>query len=399
MWDEEEAEVFKREVPKCKGWIFNQTRIKLQFYQWRFTIMNNTKSNLAVVIMAGGAGTRFWPLSTAEFPKQFIPLFEGESLLRKSFQRVQGVVPPERIFCLTSAAFVSVAEQQLPELPRNNVIGEPERKDTAAAVCLSALLIRKRLGDAVIVTLTADHLIEPIENFQQTILSAADGAAESGTLYTFGIQPTWPATGYGYLELGEKIMETGKTTHHQVASFREKPDSATARHYCESGNYLWNSGMFTWRADSVLQEFKNHLPNHLDLLKPAVEADQTENWQEALKSAFTGLERNSVDYAIMEKAADVRCAAGEFTWRDMGGWQAMRDLLPRDRDGNWTQGHLHGLDSSDNLVFCVDPRETVGLIGVQGLAVVRAGDRTLVVPQDRLEEIKQLVEAMENQKS
>ncbi len=357
--------------------------------------MTRDKQDLAVVIMAGGVGTRFWPLSTSNVPKQFLDFFGDRTLLQKSFDRVSDLVSPERILVLTNAAFVSMVKEQLPEIPIENIIGEPMRRDTAAAVGLAAFLCRKRFGNPVIVTLTADHLIEPVSLFQKTMLSAVGKAAEEDALYTFGIEPNYPATGYGYLERGAPIGEDEGIEHFQLRRFKEKPDLATAREYVDSGRFYWNSGMFVWMADTILKELETHLPDHARALARAATFDKTPDWDQALGEAFKSIPRVSIDFGVMEKAQNVCCVASKFSWDDVGGWLSVSNYLPKDGTGNCCRGKAFMLDASDNVVFCEDPEETVMLIGVKDLVVVRASGGMLIVPKDRTEEIKNLVEEME----
>ncbi len=356
--------------------------------------MAEAANDLVAVVMAGGVGTRFWPLSTPERPKQFHALVGERSLLQLAVDRLVGLVPPERTLVLTQRAFVSHVREHLPQLPVDNVIGEPARRDTAAAVCLGALLARRRFGDPVMLTVTADHLISPVEAFHRAALSAARAARLSSALYTFGIPPTSPATAYGYLELGERIGADDGVEHYRLARFHEKPDPVTARTYLMAGIYLWNSGMFAWTAGSILAEFARHLPGHLEALEQAVAADGTAAWEAGLSAAFEPLPRISVDYAIMEQATDVRCVRSSFSWSDVGGWIALGEHLEADRFGNRRHARLHVLDAEDNLVFAEDPEEIVALVGVRDLVVVRAGRRTLVVHRDRAEEVKALVESL-----
>lgn len=351
--------------------------------------------NLLAIIMAGGSGTRFWPLSTDSRPKQFLKLFDDRSLLQKSFDRLSGLVPAERVLVLTNESFVEIVGEQLPELPEGNVIGEPMRRDTAAAVCLGALLGRKRFGNPVIVTLTADHLIEPIDLFQQTIVSAAGGVRTTPCLYTFGIRPNYPATGYGYLEMAAPLESPDEIEHYRLARFKEKPDLETARTYVDSGKHFWNSGMFVWTADAILEEFARHLPVHLSGISKAVELDGQSSWREALEASFKPLQAISIDYGVMEKAADVRTAVAPFFWADVGGWMALREFLQQDDSGNFLRGRLETLDSSNNLVYCEDPEELVVLVGVENLVAVRSGNRTLIAREDRLEEIKSIVQSVQ----
>jgi len=355
--------------------------------------MSDMNKQLVAVIMAGGMGTRFWPLSTRQKPKQFITLFGQRSLLQMSFDRLSGLVPPERILVLTNAAHVALVEEQLPELPRGHVIGEPIRRDTAAAVALAAVLVQKRFGDSVILTLTADHLIEPTDLFQKNLISAARQVAENNVFYTFGIKPAFPATAYGYLETGARIADDGGIEHFELKQFKEKPDAGTARLYVESGRFLWNSGMFVWQAAAILEEVRKWLPKHFEALSPLGLHDATPGWQKALEEAFSAIQPISIDYGVMEKTkTPLRCVASRFSWTDVGGWPAMWDFLNRDALGNANRGEVRALDSSGNLVFCEMPDETVALIGVNDLIVVRSGNRTLVARKDQVDRLKELGE-------
>jgi len=358
--------------------------------------MTANEPDLAVVIMAGGTGTRFWPVSTSSRPKQFLNLLGDRSLLQMSFDRIAELVPVERLLVLTGAAFVGLAREQLPQLPPANVIGEPVRRDTAAASCLGAVLCRHRFGNPVVITLTADHLIEPVQEFQRTLLSAARGARRSGALYTIAIEPTFPSTGYGYLERGRLVDDDDGVEHYELLSFQEKPDAETAGRYLAAGHYSWNSGMFVWTADSILAQMTVHLPGHVEALQRAATCDRTDDWPDALAEAFAELDPVSVDYGVMERAEAVRCVAAGFTWSDVGGWLALGDHLPRDDAGNRRRGRTVTSDASGNLVFCEDEGETVMLVGVDDLVVVRSGTSTLVVPRHRTEEIKMLVEKLED---
>ena len=353
--------------------------------------------DMVVVIMAGGVGTRFWPLSTTDMPKQFLNLFGNRSLLQMSYDRVADLVPKDRVMVLTNKAFVQLVQEQLPEIPPENIIGEPMRRDTAAAVGLAAALCRKRFGNPVIVTLTADHTIEPVSLFQKTMLSAVRKAAQDGTLYTFGIEPTYPATGYGYLERGDAIGDDQGIEHFELKRFKEKPDADTARQYINSGRFYWNSGMFVWTTDAIMKELETHLPDHATFLTRAAESDQTPEWYDALETAFQSIPRESIDFGVMEKAKNVCCVASTFSWNDVGGWMAIRSCLPNDPSGNCCRGRAVTLDATDNVVFCEDPDEMVMLVGVKDLIVVRAREGILIAHKDRAEDVKKLVEAMEKE--
>jgi len=355
-------------------------------------------NDLAVVIMAGGAGTRFWPMSTEARPKQFLRLFGERSLLQMSYDRVAPLVPPERVLVLTNARFLPLVREQLPELPEENLVGEPFRRDTSAAVALAALLAARRWGNPVLLVLTADHLIQPAESFRRTLLSAVRAAGRSGSaLYTFGVEPRHAATGYGYLERGEALEDDDGIHHYRLRSFQEKPDAATAQRYLESGEHYWNSGMFAWTTEAILAELERQLPGHLRALEPAATAlvDGAASASETLAAAFAPLPAVSIDYGVMEKAADVRCVASTFEWSDVGGWLALAPFLEGDAAGNVRRGEVRAHQARGNIVFCEDPTEVVALVGVEDLIVVRTGRRTLVVPRSRAEEVRRLVAALE----
>lgn len=328
--------------------------------------------DMVSVIMAGGAGTRFWPVSTQARPKQFLTLVGDTSLLQESYARVRPLTGPERTLVFTHADYVEQVRQQLPELPAENVIGEPSRRDTAAVNALAALMVQKRFGNPVMAILTADHWIRPLEVFQDALQAAAREAASDRCLVTMGIRPTYPATCYGYLELGDG---------NQVNRFVEKPDLATARGYVESGKYLWNSGMFCWQVDTILAEFERNLPAHLATLRSTPD----------LAEAFQNLEKISVDYAILEKAPDVRYLAPTFDWTDLGGWLALEPFMDKVEE-NFHRGRLVSHEAARNTVFCEDPDELVALLGVDDLIVVRTGKTTLVLNREKTEQVKKLLE-------
>ena len=347
--------------------------------------------DIVIVIMAGGLGTRFWPLSTDETPKQFLRLFGDRSMLQECYERIRGVVKPERVLVLTNCDYVAMVREQLPAVPADNIIGEPMRRDTAAAIALSALICRKRFGNPVIVTLTADHFIEPVELFLKTLQSAVHAASDNDVLYTFGIRPAFPATGYGYLERGSHIMTDNGIEHYGLLSFKEKPDIETARMYVESGRYYWNSGMFVWRTDAIIKRLEQFLPGHITSIDPAVGRDGASVDSPALAEAFKRLPSTSIDFGVMERATNVCCVESTFSWNDRGGWLSLREFLPADGSCNFHRGDIIASDSQNNLVFCENPGETVMMIGVHDLVIVRAGSNTLIVHKDRAEEVKELV--------
>lgn len=354
------------------------------------TVLNDA----AAVVMAGGIGTRFWPVSTKNRPKQFVDFFGDHSLLQMSVERLLPLIPKERILVLTNADFEDRVRAQLPDLPKENIIGEPMRRDTAAAVCLGALVCKKLFGNPVMVTVTADHVIHPASAFLKSVMAAVRQADTSHALCTFGIKPTYPATGYGYLELGEEQATKSKTTCYRVLSFKEKPNLATAKNYVESNKFMWNSGMFVWKTDVVLKELNQRLHHHVQSIENAVQQFGTAKFSEALKRAFEPLSRISIDYGLMETAENVCCIVGEFSWNDVGGWEALKDFLPQDANNNWFRGKLITHQSTNNIAFCENTEEALMLVGVHDLVVARSGNKTLIAHKDNVQEIKHLVEKL-----
>ena len=350
---------------------------------------------VVVVIMAGGAGTRFWPVSTRSRPKQFLRLLGDHSLLQQSYDRAQLLTDPQHVLVMTNAEFVPVVREQLPDLPSENVVGEPLRRDTAAAVALAAFVARARFGSPVMVVLTADHLIEPPEEFRRAMRSAIAAAAAAPVLYTLGVPPAYPATGYGYLHQGTEVEGSEGIRHYEVLGFREKPDLETARHYVESGEFWWNSGMFVWSVAAILAAIRHQLPVHVAALEPAAEAVGTDREAEALRLAFEDLPSISIDLGVMEQAEHVRMVAAPFQWNDLGGWLALEEFFDPDDRGNRGRGSLALLDADGNMIMTEDPDELIALVGVTNLIVVRAGRRTLVVDRSRAEEVKELVRRLQ----
>ena len=352
--------------------------------------------DLVCVIMAGGAGTRFWPASTEERPKQFLALTSERTLIQQTYDRIKTLVDDDRILVLTSDRFVGLVREQLPSLPQENVVGEPMRRDTAAAVGLAASIVDARFksDDArppVMAVLTSDHVITPDADFQNALVSAAKGASESGALYTFGIVPTHPATGYGYLALDAEVKNDEGILHHRLLGLVEKPDFDRAKAYLEGGKHLWNSGIFVWTTEAILKEFDAQLPEHRAHLKKAGAAFAKPGFEKVMHDAFEPLKKISVDYGIMEGAQEIRCVRAEFDWSDVGGFVALAEHIDRDDNNNALKATCTLLDAKNNVVFSEDENEHIALLGVEGLVVVRSKNKTLVTTKERAEEIKKLV--------
>ncbi|MBL7007876.1 MAG: NTP transferase domain-containing protein [Planctomycetes bacterium] len=353
---------------------------------------------LHAVIMAGGSGTRFWPESRAARPKQLLPILGGRAMVAETALRLDPLVPPERTWVVTNRLQVAGVRAACPELPAGNIIVEPCARNTAACVGLAAVVVAAQDPDAVMAVLPADHLISPAGQFQRALQAAAEAAAEPGALVTFGIPPTYPATGYGYIRRGERLPERLGLRCSKVLSFTEKPDQARARGFLASGDYFWNSGIFAWRADTLLAAIDRHMPALGEGLKELAAALGGPGFDAALEALYPGFEALPVDVGIMERADGAVVLETPFHWSDVGSWKAVYDELEHDRDGNAAVfpngGSLVAQDAGGVLAYSSEP-QTIAVIGVDDIVVVRTGDAILVAARDRTEEVKDLIERLQ----
>ena len=340
-------------------------------------------SSLYAVIMAGGKGERFWPAGRAVRPKQLLPLASEKTMIEETVQRLFPLIPPERVLVITNRDYVDRIRELLP-IPPENVVGEPERRDTAPCVALATALVRRKDPDATMIILPADHVIRPAKIFQDTLKRAAE-QAQNGYLVTLGITPSYPSTGYGYLHLGENKG----TGFHRVSEFKEKPDQATAEAFLKDGNYRWNSGMFIWRADVISEAFRKYVPE----LGKRMDA-----WADGADFMldFAECQKISIDYAVMEKADNVIAGDASFEWNDIGSWSSLKTILSLDADGNACKGKVMTLDSKNNVLFS-DDDTLIGVIGMQNTAVVKSGNGILVCPLSEEQKVKQLLQLISNQ--
>ncbi|MCZ2822321.1 mannose-1-phosphate guanylyltransferase [Modestobacter sp. VKM Ac-2977] len=354
------------------------------------------------VIMAGGSGTRLWPLSRAERPKQLLDVVaeddgEAHSLLAEAFSRLQAVLPTERIWVCTAARYGDQVRAALPQLRADRLVLEPTPRDTANAVGLAAALVVDVDPDAELAVVSADHVIRPVERFADALRTAYDVlAVRPRALVTLGVTPTSPATGFGYVQKGAPTAVAGAA---EVASFREKPDRATAEAYLASGEYLWNSGMFVWRAQTVLDALAHHLPESATGLARVVAAPAGPERDAVLAEVFPSLPKISVDYAVLEPAATepgrVVVVDLDVDWLDVGSWPALAHTLSTDEAGNATRGLSALLDSSGNVVLSDDPDHLVALVGMRDSVVVHTADVTMVCPVGDAERVKALLAAVQ----
>ena len=353
------------------------------------------------IILAGGYGERFWPASTAAKPKQLLSLLGDRTMLEMAIDRLDGLIPPERILVLTSADLVDATQAAAPALPLGNVVGEPMRRDTAAAVALGCALVEARDPDGAFCILTADHVMGDLDLFRHTLASGLELAAERDVLVTIGLTPVHPSTAFGYVETAAPLDAAPQGTggeavaFHSVARFVEKPDRETAEEYVASGRFWWNSGMFVWSVRSLHAAFAAHQPPlgaFIDELIPSV---GTDGFADALAAGFEPLEKISVDYALMEKADNIVMAEGRFAWDDVGSWPEVANHLPADEAGNVATGDVVALDAKNNIVL--SEGRLTAVIGVEDLVVVHTGEATLIVPKDRAQDVKKIVTELREQ--
>jgi mannose-1-phosphate guanylyltransferase len=341
------------------------------------------------LILAGGSGERFWPLSRRNRPKQLLRLVSERTLLEETIARLDGFVPSERILILTNVEQEKAVRELLKGFPKQNIIAEPAKRDTAAAVALGAGWVAARDHSATMLAFPADHVIADRVAFQETMKTAAAAAEETGALVTIGIKPTWACPGFGYIEQGEpvRLRGDGKIAVHRVIRFREKPNADLAESFIRKGNFRWNAGMFVWPVPTVLSEFNRHAPELADFIS---QVRSSKDLDKILHERFAKLPRISFDYAIMEKADRVLVVEASFDWDDVGSWQAVARYFKNDEHGNAANTALVALDSSDNVIFN-DGETTVALLGVHNLIVVRTADAILICHRHQAEKIKNLV--------
>lgn len=356
--------------------------------------MQNDNQNLTAVIMAGGKGERFWPKSRIRCPKQFLSLTgDGETMLQKTFARLRGIVEPARIFIVTNGEYMPLVQEQLPEIPAENLLAEPAPRNTAPCIALAAAVIQKRFGDATMIVLPADHLVRHEEICADVLLRAASAAEETDSLATIGITPTYPETGYGYIAFSRaKDMPRGV---YQVDSFKEKPDIETARSYVNSGNYLWNSGMFVWKTDVFLDAVKQYLPAAYAVTEELQAACDTPDFDTVLKKRFPDMPSISVDFGILEKAERICTIPGSFGWDDVGSWPALRRVAKTDTNGNYRDGDILTIGTK-NCVF-TGREKLIAAVGLENIIVVDTADALLVCDIDAAQNIKKITEMLREQ--
>lgn len=348
------------------------------------------------LILAGGSGTRFWPLSRNTRPKQLLNLFDEETLIEKSVRRLRGLIPPERILVLTNEAQRDGVRAVLPELPEENIVAEPARRDTAPAIALAAGWIAARDPEATMIALPADQLVTKEAEFREVLEAACAAASNYSAIVTLGIRPDWPCPSYGYIERGEEMSGDVALPHgisaNDVVRFREKPSPEQAEEYLKQGNFSWNAGIFVWTIPTVLRELQQHCPSLAEFIE---ELRSSADFPGTVNVKFPSLEKVSIDYALMENADRILNIEADVGWDDVGGWPSVAKYLDQDEDGNAHQGPILAIDAQNNIIFSeAGCDRLVALLGVANLIVVQTGDSILVANRDDADQIKKLVEKL-----
>jgi mannose-1-phosphate guanylyltransferase len=354
----------------------------------------NTNNSFYIAIMAGGIGSRFWPASTVDRPKQFLDILGvGKSLIRMTFERCLRLVPPEHILIVTNKRYKELVMEHLPELPERNILCEPSMNNTAPCVAYTALRIEAENPNATFAVLPSDHVILKEEDYVKRLEEAFDFASQNEVIVTLGIKPTRPDTGYGYIELEEEGTP-GDNKVRKVSSFKEKPDKITAQKYLDSGNYLWNAGMFVWSVKSILASFDQNARSILDVLTAGKDMIGTSGEQAYIDEVYPNTEKISVDYAILERADNVYTIPSDIGWSDLGTWNSLHDYLEKDDNLTVTLGEQTYLINTSNCIIRSDSKKVVVIKGLEDYIVVDEPNALLIYPKGDEQEIKAVVKSL-----
>jgi mannose-1-phosphate guanylyltransferase len=345
------------------------------------------------VIMAGGVGKRFWPRSRRETPKQLLDIVSDKSMLKLTYERLQSVADKKKIFIVAGQDFYGPILNELDGFPEKNMILEPTGKSTAPCIGLAATVINAKDPDAVMGVFPADHIIHAVDAFSQAVTSGVKYARDHVSLVTFGVPPIRPATGYGYIQFEKKSVSADGMVH-RVKTFAEKPNLNTAKRFLESGEFLWNSGMFIWKAANILNAIKLFLPELYESLKNIDKAIGTSAYEQVLNREWALIQSNSIDYGVMEKARNVHVVRGQFDWSDVGSWEAVYELKDKNSEGNVLLGKVRTIDTSGSYIF--SDRNMIATVGIRDMIIIQSGNSILIVNRNDSERVKEIVELLEH---
>ncbi|WP_311062368.1 mannose-1-phosphate guanylyltransferase [Thermoanaerobacterium sp. CMT5567-10] len=350
------------------------------------------------VIMAGGKGERFWPKSRIKMPKQFLKLYGDKTMIHQTVDRLRRLMPIENIFVVTNIDYAGLISDQIPELPTENILIEPMGKNTAACIGLAALHTEKLSKDSIMVVVPSDHVIKDEETYLGVLKTAIEKAKSGNNLVTIGIKPQHPETGYGYINFRKITHEIlNNNPVHKVERFVEKPDYDTAVKYVESGNYLWNSGMFIWKTSTILNAIKEYMPQLYSALNVIREHFDSDEIEKVLYEEYSKLESISIDYGIMEKAKNVYVVPGDFGWDDVGSWTSIERLYEKDENGNVIKGNVVSVDTKKCIITGSD--KLIATLGIEDVIIVDTEDALLICSKDKAQNVKEVLKEIREKKS
>jgi mannose-1-phosphate guanylyltransferase len=349
--------------------------------------------NKFATILAGGGGTRFWPLSRQEMPKQLLNISGNDIMLNDTIERFKGIIPQENTVIVTNRSQAALLESIMhSSVLKGNILIEPVARNTAASILFAALSIEKFHGESLMVVLPSDHHITDEDQFRTTLDEACTVAMETDKIVTIGIKPTFPSTGYGYISYENEPLSTNPVAVYEVAEFVEKPNFKRAQAYLSSGNYLWNSGMFIWKTSVIIENFKRYLPRLYKTMLPISEYLGTEQEEEVINRIYPTLQNISIDYGILERCDDVVVLSGNFGWNDVGSWDALGAIFPPDESGNIVKANHMGIDTRNSIIY--GNGRLITTIGIDGLIIADTEDALLICPKDKAQSVKEIVDML-----
>jgi mannose-1-phosphate guanylyltransferase len=349
--------------------------------------------NKFATILAGGGGTRFWPLSRQETPKQLLNISGNDIMLNDTIIRYEGIIPLENTIVVTNQSQADLLEKIMhTSVPKSNILVEPIARNTAASILYAAMFIEKIHGDSVMVVLPSDHFITDETQFKKTLDEACAVAMESDRIVTLGIKPTFPSTGYGYISYENLPMMTSPCAVYDVAEFVEKPNFQKAQTYLAAGHYLWNSGIFIWKTSVIIESFKRYLPRLYKAMEPLSDYLGTKGEKEQVEAIYPTLQNISIDYGILERSDEVVVVAGDFGWNDIGSWDALGAIFPPDEMGNIVKANHLGIETRNSIVY--GNGRLITTIGIDGLIIADTEDALLICPKDKAQSVKEMVDLL-----